>query len=134
MEIKNELKLLDNDAIGKNISVYRKLRGIKATEVAHKLGLKEAAYTRLERGEGAITIDRLRLIGEVLRLNPLRLATVQPDNIINNGNNSAEAIVLSEANKSQNVNESHIQLALKLIESVTKLNEKLIMILDKKIV
>ena len=59
MEQENSFTLLENGAIGRNISLYRKMRGVKGVEVAGKLGLKEAAYTRYER---AITIKMVREI------------------------------------------------------------------------
>ncbi|SNS74292.1 hypothetical protein SAMN06295967_1219 [Belliella buryatensis] len=38
--------VLENKSIGRNFSMFRKLRDKKAVEVADYLGLKEAAYTK----------------------------------------------------------------------------------------
>lgn len=125
MKQDNNFTLLENGAIGRNISLYRKMCGVKAIEVAEKLGLKEAAYTRYERGEGAITVKMVRQIAEILNVDPLQLITTQPG-IAKNGSNSPSAIVALQANNCQTINENQLQLTLKLIESVTTLNEKLI--------
>ena len=93
--------------------------------------MKEAAYTRYERGEGAITIKMVRQISEVLKVDPLHLVS-SPPGMAKNGSNSPNAIVALSANNCQTINDNQLQLTLKLIESVTALNEKLIGMLGKK--
>ena len=132
MEQENNFTLMENSAIGRNISLYRKMRGVKALEVAEKLGLKEAAYTRYERGEGAITIKMVRQIAEVLKVDPLHLIALAPGSNVDNGNNSPNAFVALNSPNCQAVNDKQLQLTLKLIESVTVLNEKLIGMIGKK--
>lgn len=133
MQQENNFTLMENGAIGRNISLYRKIRGVKAAEVAERLGLKEAAYTRYERGEGAITIKMVRQIAEVLDVDPLQLISAPPQ-IAKNGSNSPNAIVALNSPNCQTLNSEQLQLTLKLIESVTALNEKLVELLHKKIV
>lgn len=132
MEQDNHFTLLENNAIGRNISMYRKMRGVKALEVAEKLGLKEAAYTRYERGEGAITIKMVKQIADVLKVDPLNLIALPAGSVIDSGNNSPNAILALNSNNLQTVNENQLQLTLKLIESVTTLNNRLIDMLEKK--
>jgi transcriptional regulator with XRE-family HTH domain len=132
MEQENNFTLMENSAIGHNISLYRKMRGVKAAELAEKLGLKEAAYTRYERGEGAITIKMVRQIAEILKVDPLHLIALPPGSLTESGNNSPSAIVALQANNCQTINDKQLQLTLKLIESVTALNEKLIDMISKK--
>ena len=132
MEQENHFTLLENNAIGRNISMHRRMRGVKAIEVAEKLGLKEAAYTRYERGEGALTIKMVKQIAEVLKVDPLNLIALPPGSVIDSGNNSPNAIVALNTNNLQTINDNQLQLTLKLIESVTTLNEKLVAMLDKK--
>ncbi len=132
MEQENNFTLMENSAIGRNISLYRKIRDVKAKQVAEKLGMKEAAYTRYERGEGAITIKMVREIAEVLKVDPLNLIALSPGSLTESGNNSPSAIVALQANNCQTINDNQLQLTLKLIESVTALNEKLIGMIGKK--
>lgn len=71
--------------------MYRKIKeikGLKAVELAEKLGLKESSYTRYERGEGPITVDLIQQITEVLNVDPLLLLSVPPSNFIENVSNS----------------------------------------------
>ena len=64
MDENAQFTVLENKTIGRNISLYRKIREMKALEVADLLGMKEATYTRYERGEASITIDFIELIFE----------------------------------------------------------------------
>jgi transcriptional regulator with XRE-family HTH domain len=130
MDQENNFTLMENGAIGRNISLYRKMRGVKAVEVAEKLGLKEAAYTRYERGEGAITVEMVRQVAEVLKVDPLQLIAV-PQGFIENGNSPNAFVALNSPN-CQTINDKQLQLTLKLIESVTALNEKLMGMIGKK--
>jgi transcriptional regulator with XRE-family HTH domain len=120
--------VLENKVIGKNISVYRKIRGLKASDVAEQLGLKESSYTRYERGEAAITIDIIQQIAEIFKVDPLMLLSVHPSNFIENGNNSVVAL---NSNNCSTTNEEQTKLMLKLMENVTAISEKLIALLDK---
>ena len=125
-EQENCFAILDNEAIGRNISLYRKIRGVKAVEVAEKLGLKEAAYTRYERGEGVITVNMISKIAEYLKVDPLNLLSLPPANIVDNGNNSTNTVVAFHSSNRNAANDEQLKMTLKLIESVTALNEKLI--------
>ena len=73
----------------------------------------------------------VREIAEVLKVDPLHLVS-SPPGMAKNGSNSPNAIVALSANNCHTINENQLQLTLKLIESVTALNEKLIGMLGKK--
>jgi transcriptional regulator with XRE-family HTH domain len=68
--------LLDDRKIAENIRFYLKINGLKAFDVAEKLGMTESAYTRYERGEGELTIRLLRKIADTLCVNPFLLLSV----------------------------------------------------------
>ena len=123
--------VLENKTIGRNISMYRKLRGIKAVDVADQLGIKEASYTRYERGEAAITIDIIQQIAEILKVDPLMILSVSPSNFIENGNSPHSVVTLYSSNW-QTSNEQQNQMMLKLMENIIALNERLISLLEKK--
>lgn len=124
--------VLENKTIGRNLSVYRKIRGLKAADVADQLGIKESSYTRYERGEAAITVDIIQQVSQILSVDPLNLLSVNPGNLIENGSNSPNSIVAVHANNCHTTNEEQMKMTLRLIENVMTLNEKLIALLDKK--
>lgn len=122
--------VLENKAIGRNMAIYRKIKGLKALDVAEKLGMKEASYTRYERGEGAITVDLVQQVAEILSVDPLMLISVPASNFIENCNNSNSVFALHSSN-CNTTNEEQSKMMLKLMENVMALNERLISVLEK---
>jgi transcriptional regulator with XRE-family HTH domain len=122
--------VLENEAIGRNISMFRKIRGIKAFDMAERLGIKEATYTKYERGETKITIDFVQKVAEELKIDPLQLMTTTPSNFIENGNNSP--IAIQHHSTFQTTNEQQTQMMLKLMETVMALNEKMMKLLEER--
>ncbi|WP_215225020.1 helix-turn-helix domain-containing protein [Echinicola shivajiensis] len=75
-------QLLDNHATGQNLMAFRKLRNLKALEVAEHLGMSEANYTKYERGENKITIEIIKQFSQCVKVNPIHILTIQPGHII----------------------------------------------------
>jgi len=126
--------VLENEAIGRNISMFRKIRGIKAFDMADRLGMKEATYTKYERGETKITIDFVQKVAGELKVDPIELLTVSAGNYVESGNNSPGAILgrIGGSYTYQTTNEQQNQMMLKLIESVMALNERVMRLLEEK--
>ena len=127
-------KILDNKAIGGNISMYRKIRGFKASDVADRLGISESSYTRYERGETPITVDLIKQIADELNVDPVTLLSIHPSNFIDNANSPNSVVISSNSMNSSElhtVNEEQTKMMLKLMESVIALNEKLISMINK---
>ena len=121
---------IDNQTVGQNISKFRKLKDIKAADIANQLGMKEAAYTKHERGETSINIDFVQKVAKILDINPLAIISASPDNFLQSITNSSVAI---QGNSTlQNTNDKHTELMLKLLENVTMVNERLLTLLERK--
>jgi transcriptional regulator with XRE-family HTH domain len=56
--------------VGKLLQQKRDARGILQATVAEALGLSQSAYSRLEKGESAMSITQLRQIGQVIGVHP----------------------------------------------------------------
>lgn len=125
---------LESKTIGKNISMYRKIRGVKASDIAERLGISESSYTRYERGETPITIELVQQISEVLQVNPYMLLSVNPNIFIEigegNGNNSP--IGIHGYYNHQTSNEQQTQALTRVLENMVVLTEKLIALIDKR--
>jgi transcriptional regulator with XRE-family HTH domain len=126
--------VLENEAIGRNISMFRKVRGIKAFDMAERLGMKEATYTKYERGETKITIDFLQQVATELKVDPVQILTSSPGNYIDSGNNSPGAVLgrVGGAYTYQTTNEQQTQMMIKLIENVMAMNEKVMRLLEAR--
>ena len=61
---------LENQTVGHNIAKYRRLKDIKASEIASRLGMKEGTYGKYERNETEITIAFLEKVSEILEIDP----------------------------------------------------------------
>jgi len=127
MEQEN-FSVIENKTIGRNISMYRKIRGMKASDVAERLGMKEASYTRYERGEGQITVDLIQQVSEVFNVDPMTLLSVSPTNFIE----SSSHFAMRDYYNQQNANDQQMQAMTKILENMSILTEKLIALLDKK--
>jgi len=126
--------VLENKAIGRNLSLYRKIRGLKASDMADRLGMKESSYTRYERGESQLTVEMIQQAAETLKVDPIVLMTVSPGNFLENACHSPNAIIAIHGNNSNctTTNEEQTKMMLKLMESVLTLNERLVALLEKK--
>lgn len=118
---------LDNHKIGRKIYIQRKIAGLKAFDVAERLGIKEAAYTKYERGETKITIEFIKKVSEILQIDPLILLSSSEFNHFDNIHNSP---ILSTFHTYQSSNEKQNEAILLLIENVVKMNENVMKLLE----
>ena len=121
---------MDSSTVGRNIQKFRMLKDIKASDMASRLDMKEAAYTKYERGETAITLEFVQRVAEVLEVDPLMIIATSPNHIIQNLQHSPVAI--QHHSTFQTSNEQQTQLMFKLIDSVVKLNDRIISMLEEK--
>jgi transcriptional regulator with XRE-family HTH domain len=130
MKEKNEngFTILENRNIGRNLSTFRKLRDKKAMEVADYLGIKEAAYTKYERGESKITIDLIQKVAEFLQVDPLQIVASQPGYVIENLTNSPFSF---DGNVKANYADKHqTEVMMKMMETMMQMNEAIKRILE----
>jgi transcriptional regulator with XRE-family HTH domain len=113
---------LDNQTVGRNISQFRNLRQKKALEVADHLGIKEAAYTKYERGETKITIDFIQNVSEFLEVDPVHILFSNPEKLLEGLYQSSTSVDLkSNPAHSNNCN----QTVLQLLECILSMNQSI---------
>lgn len=59
--------------IGENIKYFRKEKGMKMNEMAEKLGITAVTLSGIESGKGAVRLDILEKIAELLDIKVERL-------------------------------------------------------------
>ena len=128
-EENDHFTVLENKSIGRNLALFRKLRDKKAFEVAEYIGIGEAAYTKYERGESKITVELIQKVAEFLKVDPLQIVSVSPNNFLENIQNSS--IAIQDNSTFQTYNDQQMQMMLKLMENVMSVSQKLIEFLDK---
>ncbi len=130
-EENDHFTVLENKSIGRNLTLFRKLRDKKAFEVAEHIGLSEAAYTKYERGESKITIDLIQKVAEFLNVDPLMLISAQPGHFIENVHDSIAVVGSYTGGNFQTCDAKQMELMLKLMENVTAISQKVIELLEK---
>lgn len=131
-EDKNESFLeLDNKKIGQKIYIQRKIANLKAFDVAERLGIGEAAYTKYERGETKITIEFIKNVSGIFGIDPLQLLASTPSSFFNDIKNST-ILSASTFHTFQGLNEKQNEAILNLIDSVVEMNKKLMAYLEKE--
>ncbi|MEO6521011.1 MAG: helix-turn-helix transcriptional regulator [Mucilaginibacter sp.] len=121
---------LDNKTIGRKIYLTRKIAGLKANDVAERLGLGEAAYTKYERGETNITVEFIKKIAVVFNIDPIQLLSTSEGHFFENVHNSP---ILSTFHTFQTTNEKQNQAILTLIDNVVEMNKRIMELLEKKL-
>ncbi|XZF14440.1 helix-turn-helix domain-containing protein [Chitinophagaceae bacterium MMS25-I14] len=116
---------LDNKMVGQNIAKLRRHRDIKASDMAGRLGLGEASYTKYERGETAITLDFLNKVAEQFDVNPNEFLNATPTNIIENIHESQVNLVTTNQTIIHNDKQD------KIIEAILEQNKALTKLLEK---
>lgn len=59
----------ENMSINERVAFYRKLRGMRQEDLAHKINMKPSSYSQMERS-GEISASRLLKIAEALDISP----------------------------------------------------------------
>lgn len=126
----SEFTILENKTIGRNFSIFRKLRDRKAMEVADFLGLKEATYTKYERGESKITVELIQKVSEFLNVDPIQMITAQPGNVIEHLTNSPFSF--NGNVKANYADKNQTEVMMKMMETMMQMNEAIRKILVGK--
>ena len=126
----SEFTVLENKTIGRNLSTFRMLRDKKALEVAEHLGIKEATYTKYERGESKITVEMVQKIAEFLNVDPMQILSAQPGHVIEHLTNSPVSI--NSSNNHTVINDKQTEVMMKMMETMMQMNEAIKKILEGK--
>ena len=126
----SEFTVLENKTIGRNFYMYRKLRDRKALELAEFLGIKEATYTKYERGESKITVDLVQKVSEFLNVDPIQLLSAHPGHIIDNHTQSN--VTFGGKIKANYADKNQTEVMMKMMETMMQMNEAIKKILEGK--
>lgn len=74
------------EVIIEKIKEYRKKKGFSHENMADELNISQAAYSKIEKNETKLTVDRLYQIAEILETPVYDLLDVTPNNIYNQQN------------------------------------------------
>ena len=78
-----------------NIRETRKQKGFSHEAMAVNLGISQTAYTKIERGETKLTVDRLQKIAEVLDVKLSELLELEPQSFHQEIHNNSSVTAIS---------------------------------------
>lgn len=87
-----------NKITAKNIQEIRKSQGLKALDIAERLGISESAYSQLETGKIQITIVKLYSIAQELQVPIQSLLPDSQTQIQVNRDNSSHNVLGTQIN------------------------------------
>jgi transcriptional regulator with XRE-family HTH domain len=133
---------LNNKAIGRNLSKFRMLRDVKASDLAERIGMKEGNYTKYERGESKITIDLVQKIATALEVDPIQILATSPDRFVETVSNNTVAtgaFLLGTGDANLDIKGDYVsvdklqqEMQIKLLAEQVELTKKVIELLSKK--
>ena len=126
----SEFTVLENKTIGRNLSTFRMLRDKKALEVAEHLGIKEATYTKYERGESKITVEMVQKVAEFLKVDPIQILSAQPGHVIENLTQSN--VAFGGKITARYTDKHQTEVMMKMMETMMQMNEAIKKILEGK--
>jgi transcriptional regulator with XRE-family HTH domain len=121
---------LNNKVVGHNIALYRAAKDKKAHDIADCLGMKEATYSKYERGETAITIEFIQKVAEVLQADPLLLLSAPEGKFLKSINHSSFTFQGDSAYNT--ANEAQTTMMLKMMENLISVNDRIVLLLERK--
>jgi transcriptional regulator with XRE-family HTH domain len=117
---------INNKSVGRNLAKFRMMRDMKAADLAERIGLKEDAYAKYERGESKVTVDLVQKVATALQVDPISILAASPDNFVESITQSTMSGIANTVQGDLNTFDP------KQLELMTKLMEKLIDLLGKK--
>ncbi|TAF99140.1 MAG: XRE family transcriptional regulator [Cytophagia bacterium] len=122
-----------NIKIGKNIRKVRELRCLTQEELADKLGLSQNAYSKLERDETEMTLNKLLKIAELLNVNFLDLIGFDENKLFFNqsSHDNSNGVILNQINESSFLKEQYESRIVDMQKEINYLRNMLEKVLTK---
>ncbi len=115
------------------IKSIRKQRGFSHEYVAHELNISQAAYSKLEKNETKLTVERLFQLSEILEAPVNEILNAKANNVFHqNNNNTGTFIGNQEVQNLYQENKEKTDKIIELYDAQLKDKDKLIEILSRK--
>ena len=111
-----------------NIKRIRKHKGYSHEYVAHQLDISQVAYSKLEKNETKLTVERLYKLAEILEAGVGDLLEVNPNNVYHqyDNHNNATLIAHQEVQNLYEENKDQNQKIIELYEARLQDKDRLI--------
>jgi transcriptional regulator with XRE-family HTH domain len=107
-----------------NIKKFRELKNMTREEIADKIEMSVSGYSKIERGEVDLTVNKLHKIAEILELDISQIMNFDASQIFNvNNNKIANVDIKEQHNRYQDdVKEKYITLLENEIKRLNNFN------------
>ncbi len=129
MAYENILLELDPAKVGYLFYLNRENAGLTLLQTASEFGMTEDEYLEYERGKRKITIELIQKAATVFKIDPLSLISTSNTNHFQDVYSSP---INSNFHTYKSTNEKQDEAILKLIDSVTNMNDRIMELLEKK--
>ena len=113
------------DKIIENIKKFREFKNLTRDEVAEKLEMSLSGYSKLERGDVELTVNKLYSISEILEIDVSQILNFDASQIFNVTNNSVANVIAKDQHHHYNdeYKDKYIQLLEAEVERLKKSEE-----------
>ena len=110
------------DKIIENIKKFRELKNLTRDEVAEKLEMSLSGYSKLERGDVELTVNKLFRISDILEVQVSQILNFDASQIFNVSNNQVvNGVEIKEQHHHYKDEDKYIQLLEAEVERLKKL-------------
>lgn len=102
------------ESVIKKIKEFRAEKGYSHEYMAHQLNMSQPAYSKIEKNETSLSVDKLYKIAEILETPVEKFLEINPSNIYHQTNND-NAIAHQEV---ENLHQNNKELQEKLIQTL----------------
>lgn len=109
-----------------NIKKFRELKNITRDEIAERLEMSLSGYSKLERGDVELTINKLYKISELLEVSVSQILNFDASQIFNVSNNQVANVIAKDQHNHyvDEYKDKYIQLLEAEVARLKKLEEK----------
>lgn len=115
-----------------NIKRIRKQKGYSHEYVAHELDISQVAYSKLEKNDTKLTVERLYKLAEILEVEVSELLEIKAANQFNQTNKESATGYLQQIEHFYQENKEQNQKIIELYEARLEDKDKTIANLEKK--
>lgn len=114
-----------------NIKRIRKQKGYSHENMAHELDISQVAYSKIEKRDTKLSVERLYKIAEILNVKVEILLDIQPSNQFNQTNTESTTGYLQQIANFYQDNKEKTEKIIQLYEARLQDKDRLIVQLEK---
>ena len=116
---------MNSEKIVTNVKLLRELKGISRKEIAEKLNIGVSGYSKIERGEVDISLNKFEQIAKILGYSMIEIIAFDPKELLSKNNSISSRNKNTLPKKNAIVNYEYIEKYIALLENEIKSLKKI---------